>query len=154
MAGKTAKAVVDASGRWQTKLGPIAAGGPYEFIVTGPTSRKLSDVLVGDVWLCGGQSNMEFALNGTNHATEEVAAANHPNIRLFHVPQRISPTPLPIVDAEWNVCTPQTAAGFSAVARVLHRASEDERAVAADRLFERRSLAELVRDGALLHGSS
>lgn len=125
MAGKTAKAVVDASGRWQTKLGPIGAGGPYECIVTGPTSRKLSDVLVGDVWLCGGQSNMEFTLNGTNRASEEVAAANHPHIRLFHVPQRISPTPLPIVDAEWNVCTPQTAAGFSAVGyffgRMLHQ---------------------------------
>ena len=78
MAGKTAKAVVDASGRWQTKLGPIAAGGPHEFIVTGPTSLKLSDVLVGDVWLCGGQSNMEFTLKETAHAAEEIAAYKQP----------------------------------------------------------------------------
>ena len=125
LAGKSAKAIADANGRWQTKLGPIAAGGPYEFFISGPTTHKLGDVLVGDVWLCGGQSNMEFALNGTTNANQEVAAANHHNIRLFHVPKRMSPIPQHLVNADWNVCTSQTAADFSAVGfffgRMLHQ---------------------------------
>ena len=110
LAGKTAKAIADTTGRWQTKLGPIAAGGPYEFFISGPTTQKLGDVLVGDVWLCGGQSNMELALNGTTNANQEVAAANHHNIRLFHVPKRMSPIPQHLVNADWNVCTSQTSA--------------------------------------------
>ena len=126
LAGRTAKAIADATGRWQTKLGPIAAGGPYDFFISGPTTHKLGDVLVGDVWLCGGQSNMEFALNGTANANQEVAAANHHHIRLFHVPKRMNPLPQHLVNADWKVCTSQTAADFSAVGFFFGRMLQQE----------------------------
>ena len=115
MAGKSAKAVADAKGYWLARLGPIASGGPHELTISGPASRTISDVLVGDVWICSGQSNMEFPLNAVDHGGEEVAAANHPNIRLFYVPKRISTQPEPLVSANWQACTPQSAASFSAV---------------------------------------
>jgi sialate O-acetylesterase len=124
MAGKSAKAVAGPDGRWQVKLGPFGAGGPHELMITGPKEEKITDVLVGDVWICSGQSNMEWGVHSSNNAQEEVAKANHPKIRLFYVPKRISTEPQRQVVADWDVCSPQSVAGFSAVGyffgRMLH----------------------------------
>lgn len=126
---QTRQAVADANGAWQVWLMPEAAGGPYTVSIEGSETAKpvqLRDVLVGDVWLASGQSNMEFPLKGFNDAPlkngpEEIAAANHPHIRLLLVAHAISDSPLSDIQGKWTECTPQTASGFSAVAYFFGR---------------------------------
>ena len=115
LAGKTATAKADEAGRWQVKLGPFPAGGPHALRVEGTQTVILQDVLVGDVWICSGQSNMEMGMGGVNKSQQEIAAADHPKIRLFTVPKRVSLRPQELVSSQWQVCSPQTVAGFSAV---------------------------------------
>jgi sialate O-acetylesterase len=130
MNGREANAVADAQGRWTARLGPFDAGGPYTLTVRGPHSVTLNDVLVGDVWLASGQSNMEMGVTQVSNAREEVAHADYPQIRLFQVPKVAATSPRETVDARWLVCTPANVAaggwgGFSAVAyffgRRLHK---------------------------------
>jgi len=107
-------------GEWKVVLPAMAASGPYTLVVTGSSTVKYDDVMIGEVWLCSGQSNMEFGIGHGNHAKEEIAAANHPGIRLLMVENRWSPLPQSDIDGTWKVCTPQTVAeggwqGFSAV---------------------------------------
>lgn len=115
LAGQTAAATADATGRWQVKLGPLAAGGPHTLRIEGPQTIVVQDVLVGDVWVCSGQSNMEWGLWGVNNSPQEIAAADHPQLRLFTVPKRVATRPEELVSSQWQVCSPQTVAGFSAV---------------------------------------
>ncbi|KAA5546159.1 sialate O-acetylesterase [Roseiconus nitratireducens] len=115
VADRSGTAEADSSGRWMAWLEPLPAGGPHELTVTGPQSVTISDVLVGDVWICSGQSNMEWPLAAANDAQQEIAAAHHPKLRLFSVPKRISAEPQQTVAARWTTCTPETARGFSAV---------------------------------------
>ncbi len=123
---KTASAVADNAGKWMAKLDPLPAGGPHTLAVRGNQSRTVSDVLVGDVWICSGQSNMEWSVQGANNPQEEIAGADHPEIRLFTVPKRIAGEPQSIVESQWQICSPQTAGNFSAVGyffgRELHKA--------------------------------
>ncbi|HEX8502024.1 MAG TPA: sialate O-acetylesterase [Pyrinomonadaceae bacterium] len=130
MLGREARAVADARGRWEARLGPFEAGGPHTLDVEGPRSVTLRDVLVGDVWLASGQSNMEMGVTLVNRAEEEVARADHPSIRLFAVPKVAATSPRETADARWLVCDPKNVAaggwgGFSAVAyffgRRLHK---------------------------------
>ncbi|TWU00997.1 sialate O-acetylesterase [Stieleria varia] len=114
-AGHSANATADADGRWMAKLAALPAGGPHELTVTGPSSITISDVLVGDVWICSGQSNMEWSVQISNNAAAEIAAADHPKLRLFTVPKRVSTEPQQTVNAQWQLCTPQTVPQFSAV---------------------------------------
>ena len=79
----TAQAVAGADRRWQVEIPGAPAGGPYTVNITGRQSEELRNVLVGDVWLCGGQSNMEFKLRGAQDAEDEIKAADHPEIRFF-----------------------------------------------------------------------
>ena len=124
MGNKSAKAVAGADGRWQVKIGPFGAGGPHELKITGPKEQNIKDVLVGDVWICSGQSNMEWSVSSSNNPQDEIAKANHPKIRLFYVPKRISTEPQSLVSADWKVCSPESVPGFSAVGyffgRLLH----------------------------------
>lgn len=115
LAGKTASTKADDSGRWQAKLGPFPAGGPHSLRVAGPKTVVIQDVLIGDVWICSGQSNMEWGVAGSNNAQQEIAAANHPSVRLFTVPKSVSLRPQELVSGQWQICSPQTVAGFSAV---------------------------------------
>ena len=120
--GATAKAVAGADGRWMTKLPSRAASAtPFEVSVRGKNTIVLKNVLQGDVWLSSGQSNMEWRVNAAKNAKEEIAAANYPNIRLFYVGHNIARTPQREVKSRWQVCTPETAAGFSAVAYYFGR---------------------------------
>jgi sialate O-acetylesterase len=119
LAGKEAETTADGNGKWSVKLGPFAAGGPHTLKIEGHKTAEIKDVLFGDVWICSGQSNMEMGM-GKIDQPEAIAAANHPQIRLFMVPNRIAAEPLDRVDASWKVCTPTTVAeggwgGFSAV---------------------------------------
>jgi sialate O-acetylesterase len=119
VAEKSAEGTAGADGKWTVTLEPPAAGGPYEVQVTGSQNRILKEVLVGDVWLCSGQSNMEFGLPRSRDGEKEVKAALHPDIRLFRVPTRSGYSPKMVVEGSWKVCTPDNVSergGFSAVA--------------------------------------
>jgi sialate O-acetylesterase len=129
--GKSFTAVADAGGKWMARLGPFEAGGPYMLTIKGPQSVTLNNVLIGDVWLASGQSNMEMGLTKVANADEEVAHANYPMIRLYSVPKVIAATPQTTVKARWQVCTPQSVAeggwgGFSAVAYFFGRRLHQE----------------------------
>ena len=119
--GKATTAVAGADGKWLAHLPSTKAGGPHTIDVTGPESVTLKNVLFGDVWICSGQSNMQFGVqNLVDGGKDEIAAADHPNIRLFMVPDVTSPTPLDLVKGSWSVCSPETIVkdgwgGFSAV---------------------------------------
>jgi sialate O-acetylesterase len=129
MAGHTAKAIAGADGRWQARIQPLAPGGPYTVKIDGAQHIVLHEVLVGDVWLCGGQSNMELPLARTRNGTAEIAAANHPEIRLFKVQAHVAYSPTAVPQGEWKICSPQTVAadgGFSAVAYFFGRRIQED----------------------------
>ena len=119
--GISAKAVAAADGTWKAELAPLPVGGPYDVTVSGSSTIVLKDVLVGDVWLCSGQSNMAFGLNRVVNREQEVAQANHPKVRLFKVGLIAKEQPQSSCEGVWQVCTPKSAAGFSAVAYFFGR---------------------------------
>ncbi len=104
-----------ADGRWLVKLDALDAGGPFEMQVAGSSEREFKDVLVGEVWVCSGQSNMQFGTGGAVNGQAEIAAADHPKIRLMQIPNVRNLKPQDDVAAGWVVCSPQTVGGFSAV---------------------------------------
>lgn len=107
----------DDQGKWKVNLKLPKAGGPYEMTVSSAgESVTIQDVLVGEVWLGSGQSNMEFAMKTSSDAGTEIPAANFPKIRLFTVARVASFTPLDDVQGSWKVCTPDVIGDFSAVA--------------------------------------
>lgn len=114
---QTVKTKADAYGEWSVTLKPMAWGGPYDLVVKGKKETKLfSNVLIGDVWICSGQSNMEWQLNDVSNTATEVPASSFPNIRLFTVQKDIATTPkVNVSPAKWLVCGPETAKDFSAV---------------------------------------
>ncbi len=130
LAGHTAAAVTGPDGRWQAEVEAPAPGGPYTVKITGPDQNvELHEVLVGDVWLCGGQSNMELGLGRARNGADEIKAAKHPEIRLFKVKQRVAYSPMAVLQGSWEICSPQTVAedgGFSAVAYFFGRRLQDE----------------------------
>jgi sialate O-acetylesterase len=116
VAGKSSSAVADENGNWSLKLPAMKSGDATSMIVEAAGKRTVfNDVLIGDVWVCSGQSNMGFRLETSDNGKEEVAKAEHPNIRLFQVPQATALEPTKELKAEWKVCTPDSAAHFSAV---------------------------------------
>jgi sialate O-acetylesterase len=129
--GQTLKARTDKTGRWSIYSGPFSAGGPYDLIVSGRNRIELRNVLIGDVWLASGQSNMEFTLGrgpevymlGVVNADQEIADTAYPQLRLFKVDHKMGFKPACDVEAgTWVASTPQTAADFSAVAYLFGRA--------------------------------
>jgi sialate O-acetylesterase len=132
MGGYSTTAVAGPGGRWQAEIEAPAPGGPYTVKIVGPEqSAVLHEVLVGDVWLCGGQSNMQLGLGLARNGADEIKAANHPEMRLFIVQQHVSYSPAAIPQGSWKICSPQTVAedgagGFSAVAYFLGRKLQDE----------------------------
>jgi sialate O-acetylesterase len=124
IAGQIAKTVTDPDGRWQVRIRPPAGGGPYTIIIDGAQHRELHEVLVGDVWLCGGQSNMELPVSRTRNGSEVIKSAHNPEIRLFKVAAHASYSPAAVPQGQWKICSPETAAengGFSAVAYFFAR---------------------------------
>ncbi len=111
-----AKVKADEQGNWKVTLPAMKADGKgRKLTVSGKNTIELDDILVGEVWVGSGQSNMEWHLRNTHGAKEAIAAAGRPQIRLFHVPKVQAKEPAKDVKAAWKVCTPQTVPTFSAV---------------------------------------
>ncbi|MBX2842745.1 MAG: beta galactosidase jelly roll domain-containing protein [Flammeovirgaceae bacterium] len=105
-------------GKWMVKFPAMQAGGsPIEMTIKGKKNTiTIKNIVIGDVWICSGQSNMEWVLQNTNNAEEEIAQANHPQIRHIKVPRVISTTQKKDIAAtEWQICSPETAGNFTAV---------------------------------------
>lgn len=112
--------------KWSVKLNTPAAGGPYMVTIKGHNTIVLEDVLLGEVWLCSGQSNMEWsAAAGIDKGEQEVLKANYPEIRFFSVAHQSADGPQLDVQGQWVVCTPETMKHFSAIGyffgRELHQ---------------------------------
>ena len=121
--GQTKEVRVGMDGKWQVKLDPIPASTePQVLTISGKSSTvTLRDVLVGEVWLASGQSNMEFTVQNCANAEQEIAAANYPNIRELHVPHAEAFAPQEGFKGSWTVCSPATVSSFSAVAYFYSR---------------------------------
>lgn len=123
---KTATGTAGADGRWQVSIEPPAAGGPYTVKIAGHQSVELHNVLVGDVWLCGGQSNMQLALPFTKDADEAIKAANYPEIRFFSVSGNPAYHSVDVIAGSWSVVSPDSAPHLSAVAYYFARKVQQE----------------------------
>ncbi len=124
--GQKLSTVAGKDGKWMVKLRPMKAGGPYKLLVIGRNSVLCENVMAGEVWVCSGQSNMWWTVKLSANADQEIADAKYPGIRLYTVPQRVSPQPESSVVGKWVECSPETVPGFSAAAyyfgRELYRA--------------------------------
>lgn len=124
--GQSIRTTADSSGRWRVDLAPMAANStPARLLVTGNNIISVSNVLVGEVWLCSGQSNMNMALRDVMDAEREIAEADYPLIRHFVVKSQVADAPVEMAEGEWQLCSPENAGTFSAVGyffgRDLHR---------------------------------
>jgi sialate O-acetylesterase len=102
-------------GKWLVHLKPLAGGGPLTLIVTGENQITLTNILVGEVWLCSGQSNMEWALARSDGGTNAILSATNQWLRMCRVPHNVQFTPQSAVQAKWELCNPATAKNFSAI---------------------------------------
>jgi len=117
LSGNTVKTTADANGDWKVELPAMKPGGPHELTVTGKNTLKITNILVGEVWVCSGQSNMEFELRHAENAEQEIKAADYPGMRMLLIPRTPAGLPLNDVKARWFVCSPtnDSLANFSAV---------------------------------------
>ncbi len=126
--GQTKTARADQSGKWLVRLDPMKAGGPFTMTITGSGKTiTLKDVLLGEVWLCSGQSNMTMPVKGWPpnatilNSAQEIEQAHYPEIRLFTVKRNVAVVPQDSLTGAWQPCTPQTVADFSATAYFFGR---------------------------------
>lgn len=127
-AGQSKETKAGEDGKWMVKLDPLKASSkPSSLTVTGKNKIVLGDILVGEVWICSGQSNMEWAVGNSMNAKEEIAAADHSQIRLFNVPgHTTSPVAKEACPGKWEICQPSTVRGFSAVGYFFGRRLQNE----------------------------
>ena len=127
-AGQRKTATANKEGRWRLQLDPLKASaeGRVLKVTEGGVALERGDVLVGEVWLCSGQSNMGMPVQESANAAAEIAAAEHPRLRLFTVARHPSLDPLEEVAGQWAPCTPETVAGFSATAYYFGRRLQAE----------------------------
>lgn len=129
LGGQRGTARADRQGQWKTALGPFEAGGPFEMTVAGRNSITLHDILVGEVWVCSGQSNMEMSVgrempgwkSGVLNFEQEIASAHYPRLRMFTVKKTVAGQPRQDVEGQWEEASPVTVAHFSAVAYFFGR---------------------------------
>ena len=130
VAGQSKKTKAGKDGAWKVQLKPLKASKtPVAFSVKGSNSIEFEDVLVGEVWLCSGQSNMEWRVSQSDNPKEEIAAGKHPLIRHIKIPHRPSATPEKDVTPErggWEVCSPETVGSFTAVGYFFARHLQGE----------------------------
>lgn len=115
---QTHTATADESGAWRVNLDPLSVGEPRRLVVEGDRSEKavvVNDVVVGDVWICSGQSNMQWTLGRAKDSDLDLLAADRPQVRLMQVNQLGSQSPLKDVDQAWTVCSAESVKSFSAV---------------------------------------
>lgn len=126
MAGNKTRVKADAKGCWEAVLPPLGAGGPYTIDIESKNEKiSVSDVLVGEVWICSGQSNMEFQLRSANNADKEIASATDSRIRSFDVVKDMARFPKDNLEGEWRPASPATAGGFSAIGYLFCREIAD-----------------------------
>jgi sialate O-acetylesterase len=125
-AGQTKTATPDAGGKWTVKIDALKPGGPFELTVKGRNTLTVKDVLVGEVWLGSGQSNMAMTVNRAKDYEKEQAASNLPNVRMFTVSSSASLKAEEDCKGAWVVCSPETVGSFSATlffcGREIHKA--------------------------------
>jgi len=109
----TISAKADNNGKWLGKVKTPQAGGPFEITITGDSTIVLTDILIGEVWVCSGQSNMEMSVSASNNGKQEIESANYPQIRLFKVEHAIAFSPKDDCIGQWQICSPQTVGDFS-----------------------------------------
>ena len=126
--GKSAKTTAAKEGTWRVDLPALSADGKaHTMTVKGQNTIELKDILLGEVWICSGQSNMEWPVNRSLNAKEEIAAADHPEIRLFNVPGHVAnPDPQNEARGQWQICSPETIPGFSAAGYFFGRELQKE----------------------------
>ena len=122
------------SGRWQVRLDKLTPGGPFTMTVTGDNVLRLTNMMVGEVWLCAGQSNMEMGIAQCDGAEQAIADADRPQLRLLSVPNRWTPLPQSDLETTWRVCSPTSVkeggwGGFSACAYYFGRKLQSELSV-------------------------
>jgi sialate O-acetylesterase len=122
--GQTQTATADDAGKWRVTLEPLAVGEPLVMTVEGKNKIEVKDILVGEVWICSGQSNMEWKVADAWNGDLEVPAANHPNMRLITVNTQGSQTPVEDFSNRWEVCSPKSVGEFSAVGYYFGRELE------------------------------
>ena len=124
-AGQNSTTRADQSGKWETFLNPMPAGGPYDLSIAGRNRITLTDVLLGDVWIASGQSNMVWPVQRSDNADNEAASANYPRLRLFKVALKVADEPKDDLEGNWQAATPDSVPGFSAIGyffgRELHK---------------------------------
>lgn len=120
---KTVTTKASREGKWSVTLQSMNYGGPYNMVIKGKNLRTIENILIGEVWICSGQSNMEFNLSSALNAEAEIAASSYPEIRLFTVKKRIAKTPQEnLEEGDWWECSPVSSPRFSAVAYFFGRA--------------------------------
>jgi sialate O-acetylesterase len=115
VAGKTTMAVAGADGRWSLRCPAVSKFGPVEVVVAGKNTIALKNAVVGDVWICSGQSNMQWRVSESTGAKDEVASAKLPLLRLFQVERQTALEPQQDFEGRWVECQPETVGEFSAV---------------------------------------
>lgn len=120
-----------AAGEWSVRLRTPKAGGPYKLTIDGDNTVTLEDVLIGEVWICSGQSNMEWSVGlvygpGVENYADVIRAANHPDIRLFDVENAVAVKPARDCNGKWQRCTPETLPPFSAIGFFFGRRLHEE----------------------------
>lgn len=118
--GASVRVTTDETGAWRAALATPAAGGPHSMQVQGSSTHQFNNILMGEVWLCSGQSNMEMPMKGFSNqpivdSQEELLKANKPEIRFFKVARKRSDSPQSEIEGSWQVCTPESIRDFSAV---------------------------------------
>jgi sialate O-acetylesterase len=116
----SATATAGADGRWQARIQPPPPGGPYTVKITGRQTVELHEVLVGDVWICAGQSNMQFGLAQARNGADEVKAAEHPLIRFYVVGQRASYSRVDVPRGVWKIVSPGAVGGFGGISAAAY----------------------------------
>jgi len=131
--GQTQTATAGADGKWMVRLTDLKVGGPYEMTIAGSNMITVKDVLVGEVWLGSGQSNMQFTVSkkragyaGLINEEQEIAAANYPKLRMFMGKPATAFDPQPVTEGEWQVCSPETVPAWSAVGYLFGRNLQKE----------------------------
>ena len=125
--GDTLKAVTNSDAAWSVDMQTPKAGGPYQITIIGDSTITIHNVLIGEVWLCSGQSNMEFSADWHfNNYQQEINNAQHPEIRFFHIQKITAPYPQQEVSGKWEVCTPQSMHTFSAAGYFFGRTLNEQ----------------------------
>lgn len=113
-AGQTLGATADAQGDWRVNLNPVTGSDPLEMTISGKNEVVIKDILMGEVWLCSGQSNMAMRVQSCRDFAQEKEAANFPKIRHYQIKNRVCPDPTRTLEGQWTVCSPETVGSYTA----------------------------------------